>query len=42
MCRADRTKEDMHFDTKQYNHIIWENLDHLRSELTARIIATIP
>jgi nucleoside 2-deoxyribosyltransferase len=41
MCRRDRKPQDVHFDTQQYNHILWESPEHLRSELTDRIIATI-
>lgn len=40
-CREDREKEDMHFDTRQYNHILWQDADHLRKELYVRIVATI-
>jgi nucleoside 2-deoxyribosyltransferase len=41
MCRRDRKPEDVHFDTQQYNHILWDSPEHLRAELTDRIVATI-
>ena len=31
-----------HFDTRQYNHIVWEKPDDLREQLTDRILATVP
>ncbi len=40
ICR----KEDLgnvHFDTRQYNHIVWENPAELRTRLRDRIAATI-
>lgn len=40
-CRRDRHKIDMHFDTRQYNHILWDTPDDLREELYYRIVATI-
>ena len=39
-CRSDR-KTDMHFDTRQYNHILWDTPEQLREELYYRIVATI-
>jgi len=41
-CRKDRL-EDIHFDTRQFNHIVWEeaNLEDLREKLKNRIAATI-
>jgi len=39
-CRADVLK-NVHFDTRQYNHITWENPEELRSRLAQRISATI-
>jgi hypothetical protein len=41
MCRRDRKPQDVHFDTQQYNHILWDSPEHLRTELTDRIVATI-
>lgn len=34
-------KEDLHFDTRQYNHILWENGEDLKEQLVSRIKATI-
>jgi hypothetical protein len=39
-CRHD-LKSDMHFDTRQYNHILWNTPEELRDELYYRIVATI-
>jgi len=39
-CRKDHLK-DTHFDTRQYNHIVWATPAELRSMLTDRIRATI-
>lgn len=39
-CRADAL-ENVHFDTRQYNHIAWENIDVLKNQLAQRISATI-
>ena len=35
-CRKDQI-EDVHFDTRQYNHILWETTEELRSALANRI-----
>lgn len=32
----------LHFDTRQYRHIIWDNPEDLRKQLLARIEANIP
>ena len=40
-CRTDREKSDMHFDTRQYNHILWSTPAELAEELYLRISATI-
>ena len=40
-CVRDDRKDDMHFDTKQYKHIIWKNPDDLAEELKSLIIASI-
>jgi hypothetical protein len=40
-CREDREKSDMHFDTRQYNHILWRTPAELAEELYLRINATI-
>ena len=40
-CRRDRHKTDMHFDTRQYNHILWDAAADLSEQLYYRIVATI-
>ena len=40
-CRKDALRE-VHFDTRQYNHIIWETPESLKKELKNRIEATLP
>lgn len=40
-CRKDNIQK-LHFDTRQYNHIVWETTDELKQKLKNRIIATIP
>ena len=39
-CRKDRL-EDVHFDTRQYNHIVWETPGELRDRLAKRIAAVL-
>lgn len=39
-CRADHLA-DLHFDTRQYSHIVWENEEDLYNKLFNRIRATI-
>ncbi len=39
-CRKDRQKE-IHFDTRQFNHIFWEDAKDLHKQLQQRISATI-
>ena len=39
-CREDALKH-VHFDTRQYNHIVWETPEELRQKLAARISAVI-
>lgn len=39
-CKQDEIKE-AHFDTRQYNHITWENAEDLKKKLVNRIKATI-
>ena len=41
-CEKEALKR-IHFDTRQYNHIVWEaeKLDEFRSRLAARISAVI-
>jgi len=38
-CRKDNS-ENLHFDTRQYNHIIWEKPEDLKEQLINRIRAT--
>lgn len=40
LCRKDHIN-DVHFDTRQYNHIVWETPDELYEKLRDRIDATI-
>jgi len=40
-CRKDDI-QNLHFDTRQYNHIVWETAKELKQRLKDRIIATIP
>lgn len=40
-CRRDRHRTDMHFDTRQYNHILWDAAVDLSEQLYYRIVATI-
>ena len=39
-CRADMV-EQLHFDTRQYYHIVWESPEELRDGLAQRIEALI-
>ena len=39
-CRSDVIR-DVHFDTRQYNHITWETAVELRDKLSLRITATL-
>ena len=39
-CRED-VFEKVHFDTRQYNHIVWETPEELRSSLANRIAAVV-
>jgi len=40
MVRKDQI-DDVHFDTRQYNHVIYESASDLRAKLYNRIVATI-
>ena len=40
-CREDHL-EKIHFDTRQYNYIVWKNPEELREKLKNRIEATMP
>lgn len=37
----EKEKNNLHFDTRQYNHIIWKSYEDLKKNLNDRIIATI-
>jgi hypothetical protein len=39
-CREDSIA-DLHFDTRQYNHIVWKQAADLKAALQQRIIATL-
>ena len=39
-CREDHF-EEVHFDTRQYNHIVWRDATDLNSQLSDRIAATV-
>ena len=39
-CQKDDLK-NVHFDTRQYNHIVWDNEDDLSIKLRDRILATL-
>lgn len=39
-CREDLIGQ-VHFDTRQFNHIVWQTADDLREKLTHRITATL-
>ena len=39
-CSSDMV-DKLHFDTRQYNHIVWETPEELRRDLTNRIEAVI-
>lgn len=40
MCREDDLT-NVHFDTRQYNHIVWTGHDDLRAKLRDRLRATV-
>jgi hypothetical protein len=40
-CREDDF-ENVHFDTRQYNHVVWSDPADLRVKLATRVQATIP
>ena len=39
-CHEDAA-DALHFDTRQYNHILWDTSEHLREKLAKRISATL-
>ena len=40
-CHEDHISA-AHFDTRQFNHIVWKDPDDLQERLRLRILATIP
>jgi hypothetical protein len=40
-CRDDDWAKKLHFDTRQYSHIMWKTPDDLRAKLVARVNAVI-
>ena len=40
-CRKDQI-DQVHFDTRQYNHLLWDNPADLRARLRDRILAVVP
>jgi nucleoside 2-deoxyribosyltransferase len=40
-CHEDDV-EKLHFDTRQYNHIVWTDATDLKEKLMLRIEATLP
>lgn len=40
-CRSD-AMEELHFDIRQYNHIVWSTPEELKEKLTLRIEASVP
>ncbi len=40
ICK-DSEKDNLHFDTRQYNHIFWKDAEDLRIQLVNRIKATV-
>jgi len=36
-----KQSKKIHFDIKQENHILWENIDHLKERLKERISLSI-
>lgn len=42
-CKDDKMEiKNLHFDTRQFNHIVWKNPQDLRTKLINRINATVP
>ena len=42
-CRQDYfDKEGVHFDTQQYNHIVWDDPADLREKLKNRLMTRVP
>jgi nucleoside 2-deoxyribosyltransferase len=40
-CRQDHI-DDLHFDTRQYSHVVWADPEELKTKLIHRIEATVP
>jgi hypothetical protein len=40
-CCRDDDKENIHFDTRQFNHILWTDAADLRAKLAARVRGTV-
>ncbi len=41
-AKSDKDDKDkLHFDTRQYNHIIWTTMEDFKEKLVNRIKATI-
>lgn len=42
LCRKKEADENkMHFDTRQFNHILWTDVTNLKEQLSERVLATI-
>lgn len=42
-CREDYFREKgVHFDTRQYNHIVWRDAADLREKLKNRLLTKVP
>jgi len=41
-CRRQNFKEQVHFDTRPYNYILWDSENELRERLRDRVRALIP
>lgn len=41
-CQKGEWEKQLHFDTRQYNHIIWDTPADLKLRLSNRIAATVP
>jgi hypothetical protein len=41
-CRKDQFADHVHFDTRPFNHILWEHEHELRSKLANRVRALVP
>jgi len=40
-CQEDHKDEDVHFDTRQYNHIFWKDIKDLKEKLRDRILGSV-